>query len=291
MLFIFVRIFLCSARRFNQTPNETKKRAEGHESCQVVWAQSMKTTTQELKKQQSQSDLSLVAKVIPKTTLNFEKTSQRKCKEDYSTVTRDEGVLGKCTPSHTRQKWTFWHAGDCQAICSNLKSQFASKMQPRNPPNHLHYHNTDIWCRDKAWLTSHLEPNMAPGHDCDEVVPWSEPCNLRASEFDWIIPWKLIVSISTARLCSDPNVFSPSAPQHFSHWFGETIGILPSTGIATRRTLCRKLRWVCERLTSDVWILCSWDLEVQLYGVFECVRQNLFCRICCQHDPVVLHGT
>ena len=47
MLFIFVRISWCSARRFNQTSNETKKRAEGHQSCQVVWAQSMKTTTQE----------------------------------------------------------------------------------------------------------------------------------------------------------------------------------------------------------------------------------------------------
>lgn len=188
--------------------------------------------------------------------------------------------------SYTAEVDFLAHGGLSSDLFKSEKSKFASKMQPGNPPNHLHYHNTDIWYRDKAWLTSHLEPNMAPGHDCDEVVPWSEPCNLRGSEFDWIIPWKLIVSISTARLCSDPNVFSPSVPQHFSHWFGETIGILPSTGIATRKALCRKLHWVCERLTSDVWILCSWDLEVQLYGVFECVRQNLFCRICCQHEPV-----
>lgn len=121
-------------------------------------------------------------------------------------------------------------------------------MQPRNPPNHLHQHNTDIWYRDKAWLTSHLEPNMAPGHDCDEVVPWLDPVKTDHEH-----------QYSTAaRLWSDPNVFSPSVPQHF-HRFGETIGILPSTGIATRKAFCRKLHWVCERLTSDVWILFSWD--------------------------------
>lgn len=93
---------------------------------------------------------------------------------------------------------------------------------------------------------------------------WLLATTAMRSCLDWI-PWKLIMRYhehqysTAARLWSDPNVFSPSVPQHFSHRFGETIGILPSTGIATRKAFCRKLHWVCERLTSDVWILFSWD--------------------------------
>ena len=176
---------------------------------------------------------------------------------------------------------------DCQAICSNLKSpNLRRKCSQETLP--ITYTTTtrisDIeirrgWPRilNQTWLLATTAMRSCLGQN----LATCEVLNLIGLSRE-----KLIVSISTARLCSDPNVFSPSVPQHFSHWFGETIGILPSTGIATRKALCRKLHWVCERLTSDVWILCSWDLEVQLYGVFECVRQNLFCRICCQHEPV-----
>ena len=133
---------------------------------------------------------------------------------------RDEGVLGKCTPAHTQQKWTFWLVEDFQAICSNKKKvnlrlrRCVQGTLPITYTNSTRISDIEIrrgWPRilNQTWLLT-------------TTVRWGRALVRTCEVLHYPVEYSTAMRLSK---CFFLQVFPNT-----SHRFGETIGILPSTG-------------------------------------------------------------